>query len=367
MKITVTQENLNKGLFITSHITGQNTTLPILNYILFSASGGVLYLKSTDLEIGIIAKVRCKIDREGDCAVDARLISNYVNLLQRNKIEINLENNKLNISCLDQKGSINTTPTDEYPVIPIVEEKQVYTSTSKDFKQGINSVSFCVSLDSSRAELKGVLFLLEKDKVMAVGTDSYRLAEKGVRIDTKLEKPNKFILPLKTVRELARTLPDDETPVHIIVDENQTAFRYGDVELVSRVIEGEYPDYKQIVPTSYKTKAVVKKEELIRALKAAGLFTTQINASIVFEIKKEGEVSVYSGAGALGEDKTVIKAGVEGGGEKIVFNYKYVLDGLNNIEGDNVVIELTDAYSPAIIKPTEESQNYIYVIMPIRQ
>jgi len=368
MKVTVTQENLNRGLFVSSHIASQHTTLPILNSILFEAKQEGLFLKATDLEIGITMLLRGKVEKEGSLAVDSKLISNYITLLPSDKVDLELKDNTLIISSLDHIAKIHTLPIDEYPIIPHIDQKQIYKTTAKNIRSALESVVFCASVDSSRPELNGILVMLEKDKMTLVGTDSYRLAEKGIRIDSKFEKPTKFILPLKTARELIRTIPDSEDEIKISIEENQVGFLYTDIEMVTRTIDAEYPDYKQILPNGNKSRVVLAKEELMRSVKAAGLFSQSTSGSITIELSNEkGEVSIFSSAASIGENKTTMKASVEGKNEKVILNYRYLLEGIQNISGGEVAIETTDSFSPVVVQPSEENKNYLYLVMPIRQ
>jgi DNA polymerase-3 subunit beta len=368
MKVTVTQENLNKGLFVSGHIASQHTTLPILNSILFEAKQEGLFLKATDLEIGITMLLRGKVEKEGSFAIDSRLISNYITLLPPDRVDLELKDNKLVISSLDQIAKIHTLKADEYPIIPHIDQKQVYKSTAQSVRSALASVVFCASVDSARPELNGVLVLLEKDKMTLVGTDSYRLAEKAIRIDSNLEKSTQFILPLKTAKELMRTIPDSEDEIKIIREENQVGFLYTDIEMVTRTVDSEYPDYKQILPNGNKSRVVLPKEDLMRAVKAAGLFSQSSSGSITLELSSEkGEVSIFSSSAAVGENKTNIKAPVEGKDEKVILNYRYLLEGLQNISGQDAVIETTDQFSPVVVRPREENKNYLYLVMPIRQ
>lgn len=367
MQFSCTQENLNKGLFYTGHIASQSRTLPILSNILLKVENGLLYLISTDLEIGVKALVRGKAASDGEFTISSKLFSNYVNLLPKDKVNLKVDAGALQIECKDYKTKINGIDAADFPLIPEVPKKAGFMLPQGDLKRAINQVLFTVSLDEARPEISGALFSFQEKTLILTGTDSYRLAEKSLTLSQKTDLgPIAVIVPAKTVRELVRTL-GDQGDIAVYLSENQILFVYGEVEMVSRLIEGQYPDYKQIIPQNWKSRALIHKEDMARAVKAGGLFTGTSSNSITLEFNpKSGEVKVLSASSHLGEEQGILKGEVEGDPLNIVFDYRYLLDGILNIEGDEIVLEASSSSSPALMKSKEKGE-YLYIIMPIRQ
>jgi DNA polymerase-3 subunit beta len=376
MKFSTLQENLKQGLFIASHVAGKNTNLPILNNVLIEAKDGNIKLITTNLEVGIITTIRGKVEKDGSFAVDAKIFTDYVGLLANEKIDIDLKENKLNIEIEKNKTKITGQSPEEFPLIPVVSRDLYYSAKIEDFKKALLQVIFSVSTSESRIELSGVLFNFFNNKLIVAATDSYRLAEKEINIKTNKNdaEEKRVIIPAKTIQEVIRILgggKDNEKAeggeIKFYLSDNQILFVVGATELVSRLIEGQYPDYKQIIPTTSKTNALINKTKLIRMIKIASLFSrANVNdVNLDFPIGK-GQVIISSTSGQTGENITEMEALVNGEDNGIVINYRYLLDGLNNIEGDNVKLEIIDSNTPCVIRP-EEEKNYLYIIMPIKQ
>ena len=388
MKISSLQENLKQGLTIVGHVAGRNINLPILNNVMIEAKNGNIKLTTTNLEIGIVCVVRGKAETEGSFTVDAKTISDYISLLPNKKVSIEQKENKLIIETENYKTKIIGQSAEEFPLIPQVEKIFFYSADVNEFKRALAQVIFAVSGSESRIELAGVLFSFNKDALILAATDSYRLAEKELNIKTnsKDDTDKKVIIPARTLHELLRILSgiqdgegekDETNEIKFYLSENQILFTIGSTELVSRLIEGQYPDYKQIIPTEVKTKAIINRAELIRAVKASALFSkTGINDINLDLPAGKNKVVVSSASGQTGENIAELEAEVDGEDNGVVINYKYLLDGLNNIESENVKINIIDSNTPCILKPSalakatadkEKSDSYLYIIMPIKQ
>jgi len=370
MKIISLQENLKHGLFVASHIAIKNINLPILNNVLIKADEGNIKIISTNLEMGIVNNVRGKIETEGSFTVDSKIISDYINLLPNKKVEIKLVDDSLAIVSGNYKTKIKGQSAEEFPLIPTVDREKYYSAKIEDFKKAIGRVLFAASVSESRLELSGVLFSFMKDKLVLAATDSYRLAEKSVDIKGGEQSEEKIIVPAKTLQELTRILSagsEEENELKIYLSENQVMFSCGNTELISRLIEGQYPDYQQIVPTTSKTNVLVERAELIRAVKMSSLFSkTGINdVNLDFPAGKNSVV-VSAVSGQTGESTTEIEAKTSGIDNGVVVNYRYLLDGLNNLDCEMIKIEVVDNNTPCVIRPDKDN-GYLYVIMPIKQ
>ncbi|MBU4332651.1 DNA polymerase III subunit beta [Patescibacteria group bacterium] len=380
MKFSCLQENLNKGLSLVSRIaSGGNTTLPILSNVLLEVAKSHINLKTTNLEIGIQTVIRGKVEEEGRITVPAQLFANYINLLPNKQINLNLEKNDLLISCENQKTKIKVVEATDFPIIPGVEKEKGCICKKDELKQVISQVAFTIIPNETRPEISGALLYFngnkDKSKFFIVGTDSYRLAEKSLGFKYA-EKTNQdslseqqVIVPHATLQELTRVLDQDDTSeeVEIYFSENQILFSVSETELISRIISGKYPDYKQIIPENFKTKTIINTSDLIIAVKGASLFAQSgMNDVNLKFIPSKNQLVVSSVNSQTGENIARLKSDTTGEENTITFNYHYLLDGLQNIGTEQATLEIIDSNSPGLIKPIED-ESYLYVIMPIKQ
>ncbi len=374
MRLYSLQENLKKGLNIVGHITSKNINLPILNNVLIKAIDGKIELISTNLEIGIIRQVRGKVENEGQFTVDSKLISEYINLLNTGeKVKIEEKGGELKVECGNYKTKIKGEEAKDFPLIPSINKKDGFTCSVVDFRRALNSVAFSVSNSENRLELTGILFSLSKNKLTMVATDSYRLAEKELLVDViGSPEEQKHIIPSRTAQELLRVLNnlndsdiEGEERVSCYFSDNQVLFSVDSVDLISRLINGNYPDYKQIIPNSKETQVLVDRQELIRAVKAAALFSkTGVNDVTLVFTKDKITVSAFSGSS--GESQVELEVETDGKDNEVTINHRYLLDGLNNIDSQIVSIHILNNNSPCLIQ-SDRSDNYLYIVMPIRQ
>ncbi len=380
MKISCTQENLNQTINIVSHIASKNFNLPILSNILIKAENKNITLSATNLEMGITATMRGKVEIDGEFSIDAKLLSNYITLLPKERIDLELIDNELKIQCQKQKTKIKVQGTSDFPLIPKINKKNPYILLAKDLKDAIYEVSFSVSNSDIRPELSGVFLHFNKDNLILAATDSYRLAERKIKLVSNEKQNNlvdfqeeKIIVPVKTLQELSRILgliKEDESmdiidTVEIYLNENQIMFVYNGVELVSRLIEGQYPDYTQIIPDKFGSKLKINVTELIKAIKVTSLFAKSGIFDIRLDYNSDKELKIISSS-QTGENISSVDMEKIGDSGEIILNYRYLLDGLQNIGSENIEIEITDSNNPCVIK-AENNKDYLYLIMPIRQ
>ncbi|MBD3248269.1 DNA polymerase III subunit beta [Candidatus Falkowbacteria bacterium] len=374
MILSTLKENLKLGLSIVSHIAGKNVNLPILSNVMMSVKKEGVKLIATNLEIGITHKIRGKVEEQDDFTIDSKVFSDYINLLPNKKVNLKKEGDDLKIECENYKTKIHTQSSEDFPLIPKIEKVNKITTKTKDLKKALSRVVFAVSNNESRVELSGVFFNFTADKLILAATDSYRLAESQVAI--KQEKPNdneqKVIVPARTIQELIRIISGGieeggADQIDFYINESQILFIIDSTELISRLIEGQYPDYKQIIPQTGKTVSMVDKGDFSRAVKASSLFSkTGINDVNLDFPGGQNKVVVSSTSGNTGENITEIEADTKGMDNGIIVNYQYVLDGLNNMESDKIKIEVIDNNTPCVIKP-EKGEGYLYIVMPIKQ
>lgn len=371
MKIISLQKNLKSSLYAVNHIAQKNTSLPILNNVLISVHDGIIKLITTNLEIGITSILRGKIEEDGDFTVDAKTLSEYVGLLDNDKTTLEVNDGELKLACGSYKTKIKGMPADEFPLIPVIDRQGFIKISTKDFKEALSKVIFSVASDESRAELSGVLFSLEEKSMAIVGTDSYRLAEKKIVVENNLSENRQLIIPAKTIQEVVRILSsessEDENMDEVLfyASDNQCLFVVGGVEIVSRLIDGRYPDYQQIIPQKHLCRATVDRSEVIRAVKAASIFSRTGVNDIILNFSKNG-LEVSSASGQTGEQNAMVKATINGEDTTTTLNFRYILDGLNAFNNNLVSFDLIDDQTPCVLRD-EDNKDYLYIMMPIKK
>ncbi len=373
MKFSCLQENLIEGLNISSHIAGLNkTSLPILNNILLTAKKGELKISSTNLEIAIEIKIRAKIEKEGSITIPAQILNNYVNLLPKEVLKFEASKNILTISTDKQKAKIKGISSEEFPIIPQIDSKKKCLLKSKELKNALEKTIFAISSSEVRMELSGALFSFKngsnKKELTIVGTDSYRLTEITIPLEKNdLKGDRDIIIPLRTLQEVSKVIKtDQDNKIELYLSENQILFVYQNTEIISRVINGKYPDYKQTIPTNIKTKALINREEFMRVVKSASFFSKLgVNDINIKFLPKKNHLMISSVNNQIGENEAILDADIIGDPNEIVFNYRYLIDGLNNLSNEEISLEIVNDDSPGLIKSTKD-KTYLYLIMPIK-
>lgn len=365
MKFSCTQENFHKGLEVVARVSGKNAALPILSNVLVRAESTGVLLSTTNLEIGITCRIRGKVDAAGAYTVLGRLLNDFIALLPPTRIDVALEGGALNVSTDETTTTIKGAPAEEFPLIPAVEQKNPIVVGVAALKQAITQTIFAAAYDNSRPEINGVYVRVEEKSLTLAATDSYRLAERRIEAVSQGEARS-AIVPVRALQELLRILDSDATEATLYLTDNQLLVQVDDIELVSRLIEGQYPDYAQIIPKESRTHAAVVVADLARVVKSASLFCkTGIN-DVTLTIGTGGKIIVRAANAQLGEHQTSVSAEVTGDENTVIFNYRYLLDGLACIPTNTVRLEATDPESPGLLTPTND-QPYRYLIMPIRQ
>lgn len=369
MKLTCTQENLLRGLQKTLGLAGKHPNLPILSNILLQADKEGLTLIATNLEIGIKTKVRGKVEEVGSFTVNAKLLGDFVSSLKRENISIELQENTLIIKGENHTTKIKGESANDYPLIPELSPESTISIPTRELSNGLGQVVFAASTDEGRPELNAILFTIAEDKLTLVATDSYRLAEKHLTLAKKSESEQKLIIPLKTIQQLNKILTEDEDSEEttIMVNDNQIKVIVGATELLSRIIIGHYPDYEQIIPTSFGSTINFQASSLAPTIKTTALFCQPgINDVRVSFVPDTKEIQLRAQNSMSGDNVSRVTADVSGKAGEIVFNYRYLLDGINNLESEKGKIDLNDSNGPALLSP-EGDMTWRYLIMPIKQ
>ena len=368
MKFSCTQENLARGLSVVTHVAGKNVNLPVLSNVLIKAEGGVIRLLTTNLEIAVNTLIRGKVEKEGQFTVQAKLLGDYVTLLPKERVDVELRDKELYISCGSQHTSLRGSSAEEFPLVPEFEKKGKYVVGAIEFKIALSQSLFAVATDETRPEISGLLFRFSDKDLVLVGTDSYRLAERRLGLQLSAGT-HEVIVPYRSLAEIARIIVEDEETVAIYWSENQLMFVCGETELTTRVIEGHYPDYQQIIPKNHHTRGVVDVEEFMNLVKTAGLFSRSGVHDIRLEFyPAKKEIVIQSQNSQVGENRSVLKSEDLSGTENtITFNYRYLVEGLSSMRSDKVALELIDDANPGVVRPLEKEKEYLYMVMPIKQ
>lgn len=377
MKFSCTKENLFQGLSITSHLTTKNVNLPILQNVFIKAEGGSIKLTSTNLEIAINCSVRGKIDEAGELTIPSKLFFDYVSLLPNETIHVSSDQNNVLIECGNYKTKINGLSASEFPLVPKVDGEKSFQIQVDEFKKSLPQVLFSVASNESRPELTGVLMKFYnfegEGRLKMASTDSYRLSEKVVPVLTQISTENQIVIPSRTLFEVARILSvfrdevDSPSNVTLSLSKNQTVFNYGQVELISRVIDENYPDYEQIIPQQFQTKAVLDREDFMKAVKAASLFSKNGLYDVTLEFDPvKNSVEAQSVDATRGQNTSSCESELVGQKNTVTVNYRYLLDGLQAIGSDRIIFELIDASNPCLVTPESKTEAYRYILMPIK-
>lgn len=377
VKFSCTRENLYQGLSITSHAGGKNANLPILNNVLLRADVGGLKLTATNLELTITCSIRGKVDQPGEYTLPAKLFADFVSLLPNERVDLDLLDHALAVSCDKTKTKINGIPANEFPLIPPVTGGVHFSVPAAALDAALGNVLFAVATNEARQALTGVFMHFDglNGQLVLAATDSYRLAEKIVALKERAEGERKTIVPSRTLAELRRILSvvrdNAEAPEVIDVEltESQIVFRYGTIEISSRTVEGVYPDYRQIIPKSSVTEVILEKGAFAQAIKRTSLFSKAGIFDIKLEINPADKVVTLSAADVgRGENTVSIDGEITGNANAVVLNFRYLLDGVGAMGSERVVLKLIDGMNPCLIVPEKRPEDqYLYIVMPIRQ
>lgn len=362
MKLQVTQENLNKALGTVARVASARGTLPVLANVLIKTVNNRLSIAATNLDIAITQYIGAKVTEDGSITVPARLMQDFVSSLPGGAIDLSLEDFKLHISTTQYQSVINGVSAEEFPVMPVITDGRTWTIPASLLKKSLQQVVMAASNDEARPVLTGVFMHTFEGKMYLAATDSYRLAEKMLM---PCDEDISMLVPVSAMQDLLRIVSDTEEDVQVTSDDQQVLFKVGDVELVARLIEGKYPPYRNLIPTSFATNAVVKRADLLNVTKVSSLFARESAGSITIEIDElKQQLSIRSIASQLGENNAVAPAKVEGSGE-ITLNSRYLLDALHVLNGDEVSFCFNGKLEPIVLKDLA-SDDYIHIIMPLK-
>lgn len=374
MIIKILQNKLKEGLNIVERITMKSLTLPILNNILVKTEKNFLNLSSTNLEMGIQWWNLAKIEKEGAIVIPAKILSDFIGFLEEGPIKLEVKNQTLIIETKKYKTEIKGLSPEEFPIIPQVSLNESINLESRLFCDGLKQIVQIPILSSARPEISGIYLSFQKNLVKMVATDSFRLGEKKIFLKEPLpiQKEYSCILPQKTAKEIINIFGEKETECKIFLSPNQILFEsqmgetpHPEIQIVSKLIEGEYPDYQTILPQKFATEIVLNKNEFLNQLRAASIFASKINEIKLKTDGKKGIVEIASQNPDLGEYRSTIFAKIKGKEIEISFNFRFLIDGILNIPGPEISFELNSEEEAAVLRGVGD-QSYLYLAMPIK-
>jgi len=372
MKITVLQENLKHGLSIVSRATSPRATLPVLGNILVATENGRLHLSATDLELSITCWIGASIEQEGATTVPARTFFDLVGTLPPDAISLDYDDasSTMKLSCGQSKTQLKCIQAEEFPPIALrasgtpTFENDGFEIETKCLLEMIRQTAFSASKDIARPVLTGVQVTIAGDEITLASADGFRLSEHKARLSTPVAEPINALVPAKSLNELAHILKNKGDIVIIAFANGRIVFRTPDVELATQLIEGEFPDYHQIIPEDHTTRMVVPTDALRKACQQAGVFARNDSLVATLDIQ-EDILEVSAQADELGSSRTQVAVVTEGPGMHIAFNTHFLQDALSVIQTPSVALEVSDPVKPGTIRPVGEDGNFLHVLMPM--
>ena len=373
MRMTCLQENLAKGLSVVSRAVATRSTLPVLANVLLATDQSRLKLSATDLEIGINCWIGASVEEEGATTVPARLLADFVNSLPPERLDLALvtRTQTLNLKCGRYEANIKGIDAQEFPLILVPEQDNIVRIRPDLLRRMIDQVAFAAATDESRPVLTGVLADLKEDHLTFAAADGYRLSVSSIELEEGVPQPMSIIIPARALQELRRISGEQQGPIQMLVapTRNQVFFRLTDVDLVSQLVEGSFPDYSRIIPTTCNCKVSVNASEFLQAMRMAFIFSRDASNMVRLQIVADqgadsGRLIITAASAEHGDNISELNAQVDGKPMEIAFNAKYFIDALSAIDTEDMVLELRDASSPGVIKPAGAS-GFVHVIMPM--
>jgi DNA polymerase-3 subunit beta len=373
MKVTCLQENLARGLGIVGRAVALRSTLPITSNVLIATDGGRIKLAATNLDIALSCWIGGQIEEEGAITVPSRLLSDFVNSLPQDRIELTLapRARQLKVKCARNEATIGGMDADDFPPIPAIEDGGTLEIDPKGLREAITQVVFSAATDDSRPVLTGVDLVVEGDQLTLAAADGFRLAVRQLKLKKKAGEKQEVIVPAKALAELNRLLQDQDDPVQMTFNANRTQvlFQLKDIELVAQLIQGTFPDYSRLIPKEWGSRAVVEVRDFLQETKIASIFARDGSGivRITFESGEDGlpgKMTIAARAEEIGDNQGELDAQVEGDAAKIAFNGKYLQDVLQVLDGGRVALETTGPSQPGVIRPVD-NDTYVHVVMPM--
>jgi DNA polymerase III subunit beta len=364
MDITCTQENFSKGLQIVSRIATTRSSLPILANILIQTQDGQLKLASTDLEMGVVTMIGAKVNTEGAITLPARLLVDFILNNTDPTLKIGVDQGEAKIHSERHSATVKGMDASEFPLIPIVTDAKTFSLPAKILRNSLKDVIFAAAIDDARPVLNGICIHLKEKEMVLATTDSYRLAERHIPLKGTVPEGT-ILLPVRAAQELTRILPDSDVMATIQFNANQLLLEIENTQIISRLIDGTFPDYTQIIPTLATTSLIVDRAEFISAVKMASLFARDASHNIQVTITPPTGCTITAVSTAIGQNVATVAAKVTGEPLEIAFNAKYVLDALNTMASEMIRLDCSGVDRAGVFRAEGDDQ-YLSLVMPLR-
>ncbi|MCE7949240.1 MAG: DNA polymerase III subunit beta [Chloroflexi bacterium CFX4] len=371
MQVSVLQEHLAKGLDTIARAVANRPSMPILSNVLIATEDGRLKLSATNLELAITARLGAQVDVEGETTVPARLLTDLVKSLPAQQIDLALEGNKLKLHCNGSSWELPTTKASDFPNIPEAEADSGVEVPAATLRTLIDQVVFAAAREDNRPVLMGVLTRFEGSRFSMVAADGYRMAMRYADLERAVGKALSLLIPAITLSEVSRIIRSEDGIVYISVldGRNQVMFHHNNVDVVSQLIDGKFPDVEQLIPKTASTSTRLEIPDFLSACKRAEIFARDANGTTRFKIATEGEVTVSAQAQAGGSGSERVAAEVVGNAMEIAFNVRYLIDVLNVVETDRILLETNNTNAPGVVRPLQDDgstdSNFVYIVMPM--
>ncbi|NLZ24586.1 DNA polymerase III subunit beta [Candidatus Dojkabacteria bacterium] len=371
MQFTCNQDTFSKYLNIVTKAVSNKPGLPILNNVHLETGKGRINLTTTDLEIGIKTWIGADVKTEGNVTVPAKQLSEFVNSLPSETVDAKYDDQTFIISSTNSSANLNVMSSDDFPEVATVSRKKPLLKISKEeITKAINRVAFACATDDIKPVLTGVLIEIEGESISFVGTDGLRLSRQIIKLDESSEKDINVLVPVKALLELGHILSevgeDDHIEMYLLEDKNQILFRYSDVDLVSRLIDGEFPEYRQIIPTGYKTLCKISKDEFLNSLKITNIIARGVLGNkLILDINpKDNKITLSATQTDLGSNESTFTGDIEGDPLKIAFSSRLLTDILSHIDEDDIVFECSETIKPGVFKVVNDP-DFVHLVMPM--
>ena len=366
MRIECLKEKLQWAVSTAERVTGKNLTLPVLGCIELVAQNNSLTIRATNLDLGLEITLPVKISEEGTMAVPGGVLGSFLSNLSNDKnVTLETKEGNLSVSTPHSATVIKSFPHEDFPTIPAVEKDKVFTMPAKDFVKGLRSVWYSSATSSMKPELSSVFIYVDDESMIFAATDSFRLAEKRVKIKKGKEMPQ-LLIPFKNVPEIIKVLDAAPGDVDLFSNKNQLALSFGGTYLTTRIIDGVFPDYKQIIPKESKTEAIVLKQDLVNALKISNIFSDkfhQLNVKVSVGAKT---LELKTRNSDVGENNNKLQSAITGEDIEINFNYKYISDCFQSVDADSVSLQFNGLNRPMVIRGISD-RSFMYLVMPMNR
>lgn len=377
MQVSCNQLSLAKQLAIVGRLVSSKPGLPILANVLLETADSKLKMTATDLEIGVHTWIGAEVKAEGKITIPARTFSEFVSSLPPEQVDVELDKQLIKVTTVNNSAQFNTLPPDDFPSVPGVDDGDLIMKVDADeMRKAIDRVAFAAAVDDSRPVLTGIKLEAESTGLTFIAVDGFRLSRQFVELQKAVSEKTELLVPARALQELARVISDladeeekkkkDEVEVYVLKDKNQVVFRYKEVDLVSRVIDGKFPEYKQIIPTGYQCKFEMDTAELQNAIRIVNIFARSVigNKAVMKFDPKSGHVTVSASLVEIGENESTIEAKAEGEALEIGFSAKFLTDMINSIDSEKIVFEGSSSTAPGVFRPKGDD-SYLHIIMPM--